>query len=261
MRPALRTKFGLDTGRRFDPELMRRLWRYGVPNGLQLFVEIAAVSVFILLMGSLGTEAMAATTLAFNVNSMAFVPVIGLGIAVSTIVGQQLGQNRADLAARATWTTFVIAMGYTGVMALLYVSIPDVFLMGHASGAAAGEFDRLRDMVVVFLRFVAAYCLFDAAAIVFVSAIKGAGDTRFILFTTICTAPLPVLVGWLGIVTFGWGIVWCWIVITAWICLMGVIYLVRFLGGRWRSMRVIEPDFLTRSVVETPLDELVLEEA
>ena len=41
---------------------------------------------------------MAATTLAFNVNTLAFMPMLGLGIALSTIVGQQLGRNRPDLA-------------------------------------------------------------------------------------------------------------------------------------------------------------------
>ena len=260
MRSDVRSKYALDSGRRFDPQLMWRLWRYGGPNGLQLFVDIAAVSVFILLMGSLGKEVMAATTLAFNVNSMAFVPIIGLGIAVSTIVGQQLGRDRADLAARATWTTFIIAIGYTGFMALLYVSVPDLFLMGHARGADPAEFGRLREMVVVFLRFVAAYCMFDATAIVFVSAIKGAGDTRFILMTTFCTSPLPVLAAWIGVAWFGLGILWCWVVITAWICLMGMIYLARFLGGRWRTMRVIEPQVDPAPVDAQTTNEWALEE-
>ena len=32
-----------------------------------------------------------------------------------------------------------------------------------------------------------------------------------------------------------------WLVATAWICLLGVVYLLRFLQGSWRKMRVIEP--------------------
>lgn len=250
MRPAVRTTYALDAGRRYNSELMKRLWRFGGPNGMQLFANVAAVSVFILLVGSLGTEIMAATTLAFNVNSMAFVPILGLGITVSTLVGQQLGKNRPDLAARATWTTYAIAIGYTGFMALLYVSVPDLFLMGHASVSNSLEFERLRDLVVVFLRFVAAYCMFDATAVIFVSAIKGAGDTRFILIVTAFTSPLPVIAGWLGVNKLGWGIIWCWVVITAWICLMGLIYFKRFLGGRWRTMRVIEPELIDSQTTE-----------
>ncbi|MFH1918673.1 MAG: MATE family efflux transporter [Planctomycetota bacterium] len=242
MRPAYRETYQLDAGRRFDAALMRRIFRYGGPNGLQLLVEVAAFSLFILLVGRLGTEAMAATTLAFNVNSVAFIPMLGLGIAVTTMVGQQLGRNRPDMAARATWTALRMAFTYMGTMALLYVLVPGMFLMGHASGIPADEFARLRDVTVVLLRFAAAYCLFDAAAIIFSGAIKGAGDTRFILLTNLIVAPLPVLASWWGITFFGWGLIWCWTAITGWICTLGLIFLARFLGGRWRRMRVIEAD-------------------
>jgi MATE family multidrug resistance protein len=40
----------------------------------------------------------------------------------------------------------------------------------------------------------------------------------------------------------GWGLLWCWVVLTAWVCSLGLIYLARFLQGRWRQMRVIEPE-------------------
>ena len=241
-RPVYREKYQLAAWRRYDAEMMRRLLRFGTPNGLQLLLEISAFTVFLLLMGRLGEEAMIATTLAFNVNSIAFVPMLGLGIAVSTMVGQQLGKNRSGLAGRATWTSFWMAVAYMGTMAMLYVAVPDLFLMGHAWGTDPVEFERLRSLTVVLLRFVAAYCLFDAMNLVFVSAIKGAGDTRFILVTTLIMAPLPVLAGWLGIAYGGGGLIWCWWVITVWIMALGCIYFARFLQGRWRRMRVIEPE-------------------
>jgi len=243
-RPANRVKYQLVAGRRFDFPLARRLLRYGGPNGLQMLVEVSAFTVFILLIGRLGKEAMAATTLAFNVNSMAFLPMLGLGIAVSTMVGQQLGRNRPRLAARATWTALLMAETYMGTMALLYVLIPDVFLLGHAWGVSPDRFIGIRDATVVLLRFVAAYCMFDAMYLVFVGAIKGAGDTRFILAVTLIMSPPPVLAAWLGITFFGWGLLWCWVVVTAWLCTLGLIYLARFLQGRWRKMRVIEAALL-----------------
>jgi hypothetical protein len=52
----------------------------------------------------------------------------------------------------------------------------------------------------------------------------------------------------LGVQWFGWGLIWCWFVFTGWLCMMGSIYLARFLQGRWQSMRVIE------SEVEAQLD-------
>lgn len=244
VRPAYRETYRLWAGCRIDVALLRRLLRFGGPNGLQMFVEVCAFTIFILLVGRLGDDAMAATTLAFNVNSVAFVPMLGMGIAVSTLVGQQLGRGQPDLAARATWTALWMAMAYMGAFALMYVAAPDLFLIGHAAGTAPEQFAGLRDTTVILLRFVAAYCLFDALNLMFVSAIKGAGDTRFILATNLVLSPLPVLAVWLGITHLGWGLVRCWVVLTAWIVALGVIYTCRFLQGRWRTMRVIEHELL-----------------
>ncbi len=259
--PEHRRTYQLDAGRRFDAALMRRLLKFGSPNGLQMFVEMGAVTLFVFLIGHLGTDAMTATNLAFNVNSVAFLPMMGMGLAVSTIVGQQLGRNRADLAAKATWTAMWLTAIYVGVLAVMYVATPDLFLFAHALGTSAEDFEALRDTTIVLLRFVAVFCLFDMAQIMFASAIKGAGDTRFILWTTIIIAPLPVIAGWVGIRFFGGGLLWCWVVITLWIAAAAVIYGVRFWHGKWRTMRVIEPDLLTDDEDLASASELAIETA
>jgi multidrug resistance protein, MATE family len=245
--PRFQKRYRTWRGRRFNAPLFRRLLRYGGPSGLQMFVEIAGFTLFLLLVGNLGENAMAATTLAFNVNCLAFVPTLGLGMALSVIVGQQLGQNNPKLAARATWTSLCMALVYMGSMALVYVLLPNLLLKGHELGLSAGklaEFDELRHTTVILLRFVAAYCLFDAMCVVFTGTLKGAGDTRFIMIVSLVLTPMPVAAAWAGIHFFDLGLIWCWIVITLWICTSGIIYLTRYLQGRWRHIRVIEPELI-----------------
>jgi len=115
-------------------------------------------------------------------------------------------------------------------------------LMGHAAGMSPEQFEPLRELIVVLLRFVAVYCLFDAMNVVFMSAIRGAGDTRFVFWTSLGTSLLPLGLAWLGIHHLGQGLLWCWTLITLWVCSAGLIYLGRFLQGKWRTMRVIEPE-------------------
>jgi MATE family multidrug resistance protein len=243
-RPHRRRGNQLAIGCRYDAALMRRLLRFGGPNGLQYLTEVAAFTLFLLLVGTLGKDALAATNLAFHINTLAWAPMLGMATAVSTIVGQRLGRSQAELAARATWTGFWIALIYVGAIAMLYVVAPDLLLLGHAAGAPPDRFQSLRSLTVVLLQFVAAYCLFDAMNLIFASAIKGAGDTRFVLATTLLLSPLPVVASGLGMAWFGAGILWCWSAATLWVCLLGLTYLARFLQGRWRQMRVIEPDLL-----------------
>jgi MATE family multidrug resistance protein len=222
-----------------ERSMLRRLVWFGGPSGIQMMGELMAFTAFTFLVGQLGEAELAATTIAFSVNSIAFVPMFGLGIAVSTMVGQQIGAGHPDLAARATWTSIWLGCVYTGFMALLYLAVPDLFLLAHAAGGTS-DFEQLRAICRVLLRFVAAYCVLDMMQIVFSSAIKGAGDTRFVLLTTILVSPVPVIVGWFGLHRWGWGLGMFWGVITAWISLMALIYFVRFHLGAWRKMTVLE---------------------
>ena len=228
---------------RFEWALFKRLMRFGLPNGVQFAVELFGFAMFVLLVGRLGTVDLAATNLTFNINTLAFLPMIGFGIAVSTLVGQYLGQDRADLAERSTWSAVHLCQVYMIVMALAYVLIPELFLMPFASEANPAEFQPVQDLCIVLLRFVALYCLFDAAYIVFSSAVKGAGDTRFVMWVILgfswFVMILPV---YLAIVTFEWGLYVAWCFCSAYIILMGTVFLFRFRGGKWKTMRVIEKE-------------------
>jgi MATE family multidrug resistance protein len=234
--------YEIRNGCRFDPPLFRRILRYGGPSGVQMFIETTAFTTFLLIMGQIGPDALAATTVAFSINSIAFVPLLGLGMAVTTIVGQQLGANLPDMAARATWASLALGAIYTGTLAVMYVVVPDLFLIFHALGSDPSQYNELRDTNVILLRFVALYCMMDMVHIVFVSAIKGAGDTRFVLLVTCVLSPVPVVIGWLGRKFANWQLIPFWIVLTLWIFALGIAYFLRFRQGEWRSMRVIEHD-------------------
>lgn len=242
-RPAIRAEYGFDRRIRFDGELTRRLLRFGAPSGFQMQLEGLAFTVFVIGIGRFGTIATAATTLAISVNVAAFVPMVGLGIAVSTLVGNYLGANQPHLAARATWSGLWLALAYNAVFAALYFGVPEWFLLAHQIGATDPNFERIRELAIVLLRFVAAYCLFDAMQLTFCSAIKGAGDTRFVLLTTIVTSTVAVALGQLGVWYQGWGTLWWWTILMVWIMSLAAAYSFRFWQGKWQRMRVIETAF------------------
>ena len=245
-RPQEREQFGLDDNR-FDWEIVRRMVRFGLPSGLPQLIEGSAFTLLTNAVASVGLVAGAATSLAFTINAVAFVPMIGINIAVSTLVGQKLGENRPDLAARATWTAMVLGMLYTGVFAVLYIIIPDWFLTLHTAFATDTEFPAVRETTVLLLRFVALYCFFDAAQIVLVGALRGAGDTRFVLTNATIISFASILTGRYLEAQFAWketgyGLYGWWWVMTGWLFALGITYLIRFEQGKWKSMRVIEPE-------------------
>ncbi|HEV7282534.1 MAG TPA: MATE family efflux transporter [Pirellulaceae bacterium] len=227
-----------------DRALFMRLLRYGAPSGLQFFIEGLALSVIVLLIGLAGPTALAATTMAFNVNAIAFIPMIGISIAVSTLVGQNLGENKPEIAARATWNSLIWAVAITLVFAFGYLVFPDLFMIGHKFGADPEDFAEVRDLTVILLRFVALFCLFDALNIVLIGALKGAGDTKFILLAAVVMTVGGMAGGLIGGAFVGTSIYWWWWFLTLWILVQCVVHFLRFLGGKWRTMRVIESEFL-----------------
>lgn len=220
--------------------LQRMLW-FGGPSGVQMQVEVMGFTAFIFLVGAIGPVANEATSMAFSVSTLAFMPVWGLGMATSILVGQHLGENRDRDAARATWTTLHVAVTYMSVVSALYVLLPTLFLDGFFKPAEPGPNDAaVHAASIVLLRFVAAYNLLDAAQMVFVHAVKGAGDTGFVLVVSATAAAVLTAACWGAIAFYDAGLYGCWSLVVLWVWALGVVYGWRFLGGKWRSMRVIE---------------------
>jgi MATE family multidrug resistance protein len=149
------------------------------------------------------------------------------------------------MASRATWNTLWIALVYTAVVVAAYVGFPTWFLAAHS--IEGNNFDEIKKLTIAFLRFVAIYSLFDAVQIVFVSAIKGADDTRFVVLATGIASTMFLMVGIFGSRFFADAqdqVNWWWICWTGWVCVLGAIYLIRFLQGKWKNMTVVEPSFL-----------------
>lgn len=237
-----RKEFQTLGGWRFDTALFRRLLYFGLPNGLQWALDGLAFSLFVILVGRLddtGT-ALAATSIAVTLNMLAFLPTMGFGQAVAVLVGQRLGEDRPDLAERTTWTGFRLAWLLMTAVALGYVLFPVPLMSIFQTQEETAQWDAVAAIVPVLLRFVAVYCLFDSLNLIFSFALRGAGDTRFVTLAALALSwPLMVVPTWLSWY-FNWGLYWAWSFASLYIIVLSFVLLLRFRGGRWKTMRVIE---------------------
>lgn len=239
---AHRDTFGTLSGKQFDFELVRRILYFGGPSGLQMLLDVAGFTAFIMFVGRIGAIEVEATTMAFSVSTLAFMPIYGLHLGASVLVGEHLGENRDSLAARATYTTLQISWIYMLAISLLYVITPWLFLREfspHDPARTASNTGAVQ-MAVILLRFVAAYNLLDATQMVFVGALKGAGDTRFLLRVSLLLTGLLAGFSWLSVDVWKLSVYGCWTLIVFWCWIAAAIYVARFLQGKWRRMRVIE---------------------
>lgn len=225
-------------------EFLKKYLHYGVPSGLHYFVDNSGFLIFLFVVGSLNRDAMAATNLAFSVNSLIFVPLLGFGTAVQTLVGHHIGAGIHSAAVRTTWNAVVMGTVWTGTAAVLLICFPDASLkpfltFTDSSVQNEASVQTVLPIAAGLLKFVAVYSVFDAMAVVFASALRGAGDTLFPMLVTLFSSWLVMTIpAWLIVQMKGATIEMLWLTCTGHITLMGAAMLLRFMSGRWKKIRL-----------------------
>jgi len=242
-RPENDRRFGVWRNRAWDGELMRRLLRFGLPNGIQFFVQIAAFAFFFLIIGRLGTDELAASNIVFSLDHLAFLPMVGFHMGAVVLVGQAIGAGRPADAAAATTSTLHLTWVWVGLVGLLFAAFPGWLMdLFRARTCDAAGFAGIREMGVLLLRFVAMYVVFDGTSLVYSAALKGAGDTSFVMkMVAALSLGVMVLPTYLVVVWLGGGVVWAWLLATAYLMVLCTAFYLRYRYGPWRTMSVIEP--------------------
>jgi MATE family multidrug resistance protein len=227
---------------RWDNRLFVMLLRYGVPSGVQFFLDVGSFALFVLLVGRLGVVDLAVTNIVLSIEMLSFLPMIGMSIATATLVGKYIGGGNPSLAERSVYSALKLALGYMTAMALLFLLVPEVFLAVFKYGMTRGpDFEMIMDRGTILLRLVAVYTVFDTLFIIFSGALKGAGDTRFAMWAQIVLAwiffvpPVYVIVEYLDLGLFAawsWGLVY--------VILLGAVFWARFHSGYWKGIQMIK---------------------
>jgi MATE family multidrug resistance protein len=182
---------------------------------------------------------------------LAFIPLIGLGIAVGVLVGKYLVQNQIQIAQRVVHAALAIGILYSGIFAVLYGLFPEQVMGIYAIGNDPQRFESIKPDLKPLLVFIAGYCVFDSFQVIFSGVLKGAGDTHFVLLGHAVGGFGTVGLAVLGQKLFGWdGLFYWWGVISVWVFVLAIIFTGRYLHGGWKTKRVIEPDLAEDSALK-----------
>ena len=152
--------------------------RFGIPSGLNWFLEFAAFAAFInVSVAYLGTRVLAALMVVINVNSVSFMPAFGLGSAGAIQVGKAMGAKIPDEVPRIVWNTAKVSMCWTGITGLVYLLVPSLLfgLFQPPGEDSAG----LVALGASMLALSVGWQLFDAVSLALGECLRGAGDTTW----------------------------------------------------------------------------------
>lgn len=218
---------------RAKSDLMVRLSRVGLPIGLQWLLDMASFIVFSALIGRIGTVELAASTVGLRLMHLSFMPVFGVSIAATTLVGQYIGSKEIPFATRSGYTAVKMSMFYAGTIAVLFLVIPRELVM------LINQDPEVVGLGSAILRVAAIFLLFDSMGISSNGCLRGAGDTRWAMFIGVSYAWLVFLpLAYLGAIALKGGAVGAWAGATVYIIALGLTYFFRFRNGKWKSIKI-----------------------
>jgi len=194
------------------------------------------------MVGRLGDLELAASNIVLSIETLSFLPMVGFHIGTATLVGQAIGRGRPQDGTYATMSALHITMAYMILVAVVFIVTPKPLLnLFKAHYLTVDQYAEIMNLGVVLMRFVAVFCFFDALNLVFSGAIKGAGDTRFIMWTIGALAlGVMIIPMYVAVEILQAGLYTTWTLATFYICALGIAFMLRYRQGKWKSMRVIE---------------------
>jgi putative MATE family efflux protein len=225
-----------------DFTIIRSLFRFGLPTGVQGIAMNVGGVLLLRFIGSLEQSAAAQAAYAVGYTelfSLITWTSVGLMGAAATIAGQNLGAGNAERAIEGVRVASFVGLGVAAVVGLLFVIAPHYLLamFGMADDPAALELGRS------LLRFLSVSGLFITVALSYTGGLQGTGDTRSPLFISIISQVLiPLGLCSAFQATRGLQPNDIWMAIVVGHFTRAALSFMRFRQGKWRSIAVdIEP--------------------
>ncbi len=233
-----RAAFDILNSFRFDRRIMQRFIRLGLPSGLEMFINVAAFNLFLLMFQSYGIAEAAAASIVFNWDILAFVPMLGLNIAVISMIGRFVGARDMARANQVIAAGFLVSLTYTGVLAFLFIvyRIPlvQIFI------SPGKDYQAILELTSFMMIGLATYVMADAVRLVSSAVLRGAGDTRWLMASSAILYWTMLLAQYLIIKVYEFGPKASWIVFVIMIFSVTLVCLLRLRGGKWRTAEKLQ---------------------
>ena len=226
-----------------DLKILRRLWRLGSPGGLEMFLNVAAFNLFLLMFQSYGIAEGAAATIVFNWDILSFIPMIGLHVAVISLIGRFVGARDMARANEVMTAAFSIALAYSAVLAVVYITCR--FPLVEVFAPPSGDFTAVRELAPFMMIGLSTYVMADAIILVSGGVLRGAGDTRWLMVASVSLHWAMLVAQFLIIRVFELNPRVSWMAFVMLVFAIALVYALRLKSGRWR-----DPDKLERVMAE-----------
>lgn len=218
---------------KIDTLFTGKILKIGLPAAMEQLVMRVAQILYVRIVAELGTVAYAAHQIAINAESISYMPGFGIAVATSTLVGQNLGAKQAEIAERSAFESWKIGALVMGFMSLVFLTIPEILIGLYSDNQ---EIIRLGARN---LRIIAFAQIPMGTQFIFAGALRGAGDTRPVFYSTALSSWIARLgMGFVFVKIYNWGLVGAWLAMVIDWVMRGSYVFLRFKKGSWKEIKV-----------------------
>jgi len=236
--PEHRERFRVMESFRYDPRILRRFLRLGFPSGMELFLNVAAFNLFLLMFQSYGVAHGAAAAIVFNWDMLSFIPMVGLNIAMISMIGRFVGARDMARTSEVITAGFIIGLFYSGTLAVLYISFR--FPLVEFFAPPEGDFSEIRELATFMMIGLSTYAMADATIQVCGGVLRGAGDTRWLMWASVSLHWIMLVAEFYIIRVAELGPRVAWLTFCLLIFAIAVVFFMRLRSSRWREVDKLE---------------------
>ena len=233
-----RERFRVRQSFALDPRILRRFWRLGAPGGLEMFLNVAAFNLFLLMFQSYGIAEGAAAAIVFNWDILSFIPMIGLHVGVISLIGRFVGARDMARTNEVMTAAFTVALAYSAILAIVYITYR--YPLVEVFAPPSGDFTAVRELAAFMMIGLSSYVMADAVILVSGGVLRGAGDTRWLMVASVSLHWAMLVAQFLIIRVFAFGPKVSWMAFVALVLAIALVYALRLKSGRWRDPRALE---------------------
>ena len=206
-----------------------------------MFLNLLAFNCLIMIFHSTGAIAATATTIVFNWDMVSFVPLLGVEIGVTSLVGRYMGARDPETAHKAAMSGLKLGAMYSGFILMLFIGCPTLLVDVFHPSVPGNVFIQARPIAISMIRLASLYVLVEAMIVVFIGALRGAGDNFWAMLISITLHWILVPVLFILMKLFGVSIQTGWIVLVCIFFVFAFPLYFRYRSGRWKKIKMITP--------------------
>lgn len=228
------------SSKRFNKDLCLKLLHFGIPAGIQMFVSTGYYSFLLLIIGETGDFNLSCANIAFTIEGISVLPIMGLATTISVIVGHERGADRTNTIIDVVKKGILLGTIFSFLIIFIYNVFPQRLISIFDNGENISKFLLIKNYTITLVKLTSIWILFDTLQIIISNVLRSVGDTKFmmkifIIMPLLFYIVLPyILCNMLKLSLF-----WVWIDLLIYTLLMLSLVLVRLLKGKWKNIKVI----------------------